>query len=175
MVSWFIRAIRTFMRACSRSRRRARHHLQQHIAAGFQMIGARVLDFAVADAVLAGNEDHRAGCAARETGGVVARAADHVHRRHTEPLRALPDLGDPLRGESLRREVDDLLDVDSDGGVQAAARAGGGGVGGGVAPIAARLRARCTPCEVHRSERCVIGCAQVDAEFHAARNDVARV
>ena len=32
--------------------------MQQHIAAGFQVVRARILDLVVADAVLAGHEDH---------------------------------------------------------------------------------------------------------------------
>ncbi len=131
--------------------------MQQHVAAGFQMNRIRVFDLVVADAVLARHEDHRGRRDAREIHRVVARTADHVHRRQPERARAGADLLDQRRIERLRRKVHDRLDVDPHPGRRA---------------VVGACR---TQFRIHRRQRRVVGRAQVDGQRHAAGNHVARI
>ena len=53
--------------------------MQQHIAPRLDVLGFRVLDLVVADAVLAGDEDHAAGCELGHVDGVVPCTRDGGH------------------------------------------------------------------------------------------------
>src|SRR5512142_792859 len=69
--------------------RRARpgeHGMQKDVRAGLEMLGTRVLDLVVADAVLAGHEDHRGRRDPRHVDGVVAGAARQVAVRKAKRL-----------------------------------------------------------------------------------------
>ena len=57
------------------------HRQQQHIAPRLQVIGPRILDLVVADAILARHEDHAGRRQAGHVDGVVAGARHHVHGR----------------------------------------------------------------------------------------------
>ncbi len=52
--------------------------MQQHIGPRLEMLGTGVLDLVVADAVLAGDEDHRGGRDARNVDRIMAGAAHHL-------------------------------------------------------------------------------------------------
>jgi len=52
--------------------------LEEDVAAGGEVLRPGVLDLVVADAALAGDEDHGGGSDAREVDGVMAGAADDV-------------------------------------------------------------------------------------------------
>src|SRR5262245_5380052 len=58
------------------------HGLQQHVAAGLEMVRLGRLALVVTDAAGAGHEDHRGGRMAGHIDGVVSGAADDVHVRN---------------------------------------------------------------------------------------------
>ena len=111
----------------------------------------------MADAVLAGDEDHAGGCHARDVDRVVARARGDRLVRVAERLRRLLHGADAVARELHRRRVPDLVDRD----LQLA-------LGGDLVGLAAGLQG-------HRGQRVGVGMAQVDGEVDRARNDVARV
>src|SRR5262249_62331566 len=79
------------------------HRLQQDLAARADIGLGGVLDLVVADAVLAGHEDHGGRRPARDVAGVVARAPPDVPVRGARPLRAAPPRADPGPGGGRRR------------------------------------------------------------------------
>ena len=86
--------------------RPARHHgVQQHVAAGFQVLRLRVLDFVVADAVLAGHEDHGGGRDRGHVHRVVSGAGDDVHGRQATVGGALAHLADQVGIEGRGPEI----------------------------------------------------------------------
>src|SRR5438445_2243504 len=93
------------MSACRpRTRRSGRvrpldHGAQQHVAAGGEIVAGRVLDLVVADAVLAGHEDHGGGRDARHVDRIVAGAADDLAAGIAERIGRLLH-----RGGAFRRE-----------------------------------------------------------------------
>ncbi|CPK83082.1 Uncharacterised protein [Bordetella pertussis] len=123
---------------------------------GGQVGGLGVLDLVVADAVLAGHEDHRRGRDRGHVHRVVAGAGHDVHGRQAAALRAVAHLADQVGMEGRRREVLHLLALHRYGMPR-------GGVG-----------ARLAPQRVHRGERGFVLVAQVHREAHLAGDHVAR-
>jgi hypothetical protein len=67
-----------FTRAELLAARALEYGVEEDVAAGGEVLGARVLDLVMADAALAGHEHHGGGRDAREEDGVVAGAAHDV-------------------------------------------------------------------------------------------------
>src|SRR5438067_6204023 len=66
------------------------HRMEKHVGSGLEVLGLGVLDLVVADAVLAGHEDHRRRRDAREIHRVVRRAAHDLAAR--KPKHGRPTL-----------------------------------------------------------------------------------
>ena len=121
------------------------------------MLGTGILDFVVADAVLARDENHRRRGDTRDIDRIVARAADHFPVRKPERARCRAHRVDATRVEARRREVVDLLQIAFEAKV-------GGDCRRGVAKLA-----------VHRREILVIGMPHVDGHLDEPGDDVARI
>src|SRR5579883_730114 len=133
------------------------HRLQQDLATGADIGFGRVLDLVVADAVLAGHEDHRGGGDAADVAGVVTGAAHDVHVRIACLLGATPHRVDQFLRERRRREVPDLLDLH-------------------IEPMALGDVGRgCAHFGVHLRQLTIVGMAEIDGHEYAARNGVARL
>ena len=131
--------------------------MQQHVAAGGGVLRRRVLDLVVADAVLAGDEDHGRRAHVGHVLGVVPGAADHVHVRQVQAAGGAADRGDAAGVKGGRRRVPDFVKRDRQPHGRLNGRRGfphGGG---------------------HGCQRRIVGVPQVDREVHPAGNDVARV
>ena len=87
------------------------HRVQQHVGPRLEVLGTGILDLVVADAVLAGYEDHRGGRDARNIDRIMAGAAHHLAMRIAECPRRGAHRIDAARVETRRREVVDLLQV----------------------------------------------------------------
>ena len=77
-----------------------------------EILGRRVLDLVVADAVFAGHEDHPGGRDPRYVTGVVARAAHDVQVRKAARGGGIAYCRDAAFVEGGGREVPDLLQVE---------------------------------------------------------------
>ena len=140
----------------SRCGRRAPHGVQQHVAAGFQVLRLRVLDFVVADAVLAGHEDHGGGRDRGHVHRVVSGAGDDVHGRQATVGGALAHLADQVGIEGRGPEILHVLQFHLDMVGRRHVLAG----------LAQRL--------VHAGERGFVLVAQVGRHAHLSGDDVAR-
>ena len=131
--------------------------MQQHVATRRDVIGLGVFDLVVADAVLAGDEDHPRRRQPRHVDRVVACARDHRHvavaQRCRSPRHRLHAVGMEGLG-GVGRHGGDLDRQPALGAEQGRHRADVG---------------------VHRLAEFVAGIAQVDAELDPARNHVAAV
>ena len=131
--------------------------MEQHVRAGLEMLGTRILDLAVADAVLARDENHRGGRNTRNVDRVVSCAAHHFAVRIAERSRCGAHRIHALRIETRCRKVVDLLQVDFNANV-----------------LRNRGR-RVAKLAVHDGELVVIGMPHIDAHLHVSGNHVARI
>ena len=79
--------------------------MEEHVAAGVQVLGRGVLDLVVADAAFAGDEDHAGGSDTAHEDGVVAGAADDVEMRVAELAGGVAHRVHAVVGEVFRHEV----------------------------------------------------------------------
>jgi len=97
------------LRLCLRA---VEHCVEQHVAAGSQVLGLCFLDLVVADPADAWHENHRGRGDARHVDGVVTGTADDVLVRVALRLGCAAHSGDEIGMERGRREVPELLDLD---------------------------------------------------------------
>jgi hypothetical protein len=81
-----------------------------NIGPGGQVLGLGVLDLVVADAVLAGHEDHAGGGDGADVDRVVPGATDHVHVRQAQGLGRMAHAGHAVGVELRRLELAHLLE-----------------------------------------------------------------
>src|SRR5690606_23545173 len=80
-------SIRASTRASGEAAIEGEHRLEQHVGARGEMLGLGVLDLVVADAALAGHEDHRRPVTAGDVDRVVAGAARDASMGMAESAR----------------------------------------------------------------------------------------
>ena len=82
--------------------------MQQHVGASREVLWTRVLDLVVADAALAGDEDHRGRAGARNVDRIVTGTAGQAPHAVPEVSGQALDAGDQCGVERAGREVDDF-------------------------------------------------------------------
>ena len=133
------------------------HRVEQHVAAGSDVGLRGGLDFVVADAVLAGDEDHPRRGDARDIDRVVAGARGDRLAGIAQGFRRVLHGTHAIGGELYRRRVPDLLERDFEPAL-----------GGKRLGLALGLGS-------HRRQRVGVRVAQVHREVDRAGDDVARV
>src|SRR6266567_5325263 len=133
------------------------HSVQQYIGARLEVLGTGILHLVVADAILAGHEDHRRRRDAREIHCVVRRAAYDLPARKPKHLRRTVHGAHAFVVEVRSRELDHLPYVAFQ------------------AQIARNDRGSLAQLAIHRRQRLVIRMSDVDAHRDLAWDDVAGI